>query len=77
MAAALGLWEDGIIPGIKTIDHVADDVYNSHCNFLMDDLEVGADSMDAIFINAKGFGGNNATAAILSPHFTTRMFDRR
>lgn len=77
LAAALGLWEDGIIPGIKTIDHVADDVYNSHCNFLMDDLEVGADSMDAIFINAKGFGGNNATAAILSPHFTTRMLEKR
>ncbi len=33
--------------------------------------------MDATLINAKGFGGNNATAAILSPHVTTNMLAKK
>ncbi len=77
LAATLGVWEDGIIPGIKSIDFIADDVYNSHTNYLLHDLDVGADSMDAIFINAKGFGGNNATAGILSPQVTSGMLEKK
>lgn len=77
LAATLGVWEDGIIPGIKTIEYIADDVHHSHCDYLMEDLDVGADSIDATFINAKGFGGNNSTAAILAPHVTTRMLEKK
>jgi acetoacetyl-[acyl-carrier protein] synthase len=33
--------------------------------------------MDATFINSKGFGGNNATAAILSPHVTRNMLTKK
>ena len=33
--------------------------------------------MQATFINSKGFGGNNATAAILSPFVTEAMLTKR
>lgn len=67
---SLGVWQYGLIPGIKTIDHVADDVFNSNLNIGSEDIEVGADGMDVAFLNAKGFGGNNATVTLLSPHKT-------
>jgi acetoacetyl-[acyl-carrier protein] synthase len=33
--------------------------------------------MDAVLLNAKGFGGNNATASVLAPHVTLKMLARR
>jgi acetoacetyl-[acyl-carrier protein] synthase len=33
--------------------------------------------MDTSFINSKGFGGNNATAAILAPHIVIAMMEKR
>ena len=33
--------------------------------------------MDAVFINSKGFGGNNATASILSPTVTAQMLEKK
>ena len=33
--------------------------------------------MDATLINSKGFGGNNATAAILSPNVTAKMLAKK
>ena len=33
--------------------------------------------MDAALINSKGFGGNNATAAILAPHVTLSMLAKK
>ncbi len=77
MAASLGLWADGIIPGIATIDHVAEDVHNSHLDISPDHKEVGATNIDCSIINAKGFGGNNATAAILAPHVIEKMLAKR
>ena len=77
IAASLGVWAHGIIPGIKTIDAVADDVHNSHLEILLDHREIDAEQIDTAFINSKGFGGNNATAAILSPHVTRRMLEKK
>lgn len=77
LAVTLGVWEDGLIPGIRTIDSIASDVYSSHANYLLDHLEVDPLSIDATFINAKGFGGNNSTAAVLSPHITRKMLLKR
>ena len=77
MAAILGAWQYGLIPGIKTIDHIADDVHSSNLNFPMQDLEFDPAAMTAAFINSKGFGGNNATGAVLSPDFTRQMLTRR
>ncbi len=77
LAVTLGIWEYGIIPGIRTIDHIAEDVHDSNVNFLMDHLDLGSQALDAIFINSKGFGGNNATAGILSPAVTRKMLEKR
>ncbi len=75
--ASLGVWDQGIIPGIGTIDHVANDVYSRHLHIGPDDIEIGRESMDVAFINAKGFGGNNASTALLAPHVVRRMLEKR
>ncbi len=77
LAAALGLWEHGWLPGITTIDHIADDVHDSHLNLPLQHLELGADNVDAAFVNSKGFGGNNATGVFLSPAKTREMLRKR
>ncbi|MDP3561313.1 MAG: beta-ketoacyl synthase [Legionellaceae bacterium] len=75
LSAALGVWQYGWIPGIKTIDHIAPDVYQSHLNILMDHHFVGQFGAEirGVIINSKGFGGNNASALILSPAQTLNM----
>ena len=75
--ATLGVWQHGIIPGIKTINGLADDVHSEGLQILLNHLEVGADQMDLALINAKGFGGNNATALLLSPEVTRKMLTAR
>ena len=79
LMAALGVWQYGWIPGIKTIDHIADDVYQSNLNILTDHYfagERGAD-MQGVILNSKGFGGNNASALILSPNHTMTMLENK
>ena len=77
LVASLGVWRYGHIPGIKTIDHLAEDVEASHLNILMDHLEVGREGMNAAIINSKGFGGNNASASILAPHCVRAMLEKK
>ncbi|MEE4362200.1 MAG: beta-ketoacyl synthase [Pseudomonadales bacterium] len=77
LISALGSFAYGWIPGIRTIDHVADDVHRDGLEFPLDHVEVGRDGLDAAFLNSKGFGGNNATGLILSPQVTRRMLERR
>ena len=71
--SALGVWQHGWIPGIKTIDELADDVHGDHLNILTDHYQVDPVQTDLALINAKGFGGNNATALMLSPTMTESM----
>jgi len=73
MTSTLGVWSYGFIPGIKTITDVADDVHGSHLQFPLQDLAVGVNGMDVVFLNAKGFGGNNATASVLAPHVVKQL----
>jgi acetoacetyl-[acyl-carrier protein] synthase len=73
LAAVVGAWQHGWIPGITTIDHLADDIHTQHLRFSMKHVEIDPTQMDGAFINSKGFGGNNATALILSPTVTRRM----
>ncbi len=73
LAAALGAWEHGWLPGITTIDHIADDVHCSNLRLPMQHLEMGAENIDAALVNSKGFGGNNATGVFLSPTKTDEM----
>ncbi len=77
LAASLGVWAEGIIPGILTVDEIADDVDHRSIDFLLQHKEVGKQGMDAVIINSKGFGGNNASASILAPHIVEQMLTRR
>ena len=79
LIAALGVWKYGWIPGIKTIDHIADDVYQSNLNILMSHYYAGEKGCDmqGVILNSKGFGGNNASALVLSPHQTRTMLTKK
>jgi acetoacetyl-[acyl-carrier protein] synthase len=77
LAAILGAWHEGWIPGIKSIDRIADDVHDSNLHFPLEDLQFAPRDMAAAFINSKGFGGNNSTALILSPYVTEAMLETR
>lgn len=75
VAMALGVFSHNIMPGITTIDKVADDVYSERLNIATDHWH--CQEMDVAFINSKGFGGNNATATLLSPNVTLSMMEKR
>ncbi len=79
LLSTLGVWQYGWIPGIKTIDHIADDVHDDSLNILMDHHYAGEQGQDmlAAIINSKGFGGNNASALILSPQQTIKMLQNK
>ncbi|MDP3813883.1 beta-ketoacyl synthase [Pseudomonas sp.] len=75
--SALGSFKYGIIPGIKTIDEVAEDVHQQHLSFATQDRVRAPEQLDLCFINSKGFGGNNASALLLAPHVVERMLRKR
>ena len=75
MAMALGVFSHNIMPGITTIDKVAEDVHNEHLNIATEHYHCS--EMDVAFINSKGFGGNNATATVLSPNISLTMLAKR
>lgn len=77
LTASLGVWQYGWIPGIKTIDHLAHDVAHSHLNILMDHYAVNPNQHKGVIINSKGFGGNNASALVLSPQQTLDILTRQ
>nr|MCK9469438.1 beta-ketoacyl synthase [Porticoccaceae bacterium] len=77
IVAAIGAMRHGIVPGIKTASALADDVHRNHLNIPIGDLELGSDALDAALINAKGFGGNNATGVLLSAARTEAMLAHR
>jgi acetoacetyl-[acyl-carrier protein] synthase len=72
----LGIFAQQIVPGIKTIDRVADDVLQERLHISMQDFQCEG-GLDVAFLNSKGFGGNNATAVILSPEKTKSMLAKR
>lgn len=77
IAAALGVWRYGIIPGLTTTPAIAGDVHTSHLNLSLAHQQVGTAGIDSVMINAKGFGGNNATACVLAPHIGEQLLERR
>jgi len=74
---ALGSWEDGVLPGIFTLDQVAQDVHQSNLAFSQGHQEIDKNHFQASLINSKGFGGNNATGVLLSPSVTTDMLTKK
>lgn len=75
--SALGTWAHGLIPGIATTEQVADDVHQSNLLFSQQDIDLSERRMDTALINAKGFGGNNATGVIFSPEVTLKMLAKK
>ena len=73
----LGTWNNGIIPRIHSITEVAEDVFNDNLNFLTEDRVEDPNFYKGAFLNAKGFGGNNASALILGPDFTFSQIKKR
>ncbi len=76
IASALGTWRDGVVPGIPTIDAVAHDVRAERLRISRQHLELGGENLDVAFVNAKGFGGNNATAWVTAPHVVERQLEQ-
>ncbi|UAW98539.1 beta-ketoacyl synthase [Halopseudomonas nanhaiensis] len=77
LASALGTFKYQIVPGIKTIDAVADDVHQQHLRISTRDVPRSDDPLEVCFINSKGFGGNNASAVVLAPSAVERMLRKR
>lgn len=77
LISSLGIFDRGIIPGITTIDRVADDVYHQHLALSLTHVERDPASLDVAFLNSKGFGGNNATASVFAPHIAQKMLAKR
>jgi len=74
---ALGVFKHGIIPGIKTITDIADDVVSDRLLICTRDMQLSPGNIDIAFLNSKGFGGNNASACILSPDLVYKMLNKR
>jgi len=77
LTATLGTWNKGIIPGIHSTDSVADDVHHDNLNILLDNKKEEKGFFSAAFLNAKGFGGNNASALILSPEESMALISKK
>lgn len=77
LSTSLGTWKYGYIPGILTTPEFASDVHQSNLFFSNQHIEVGSTGMDSVFLNSKGFGGNNASAAVIAPHIVKSMLQKR
>ena len=77
VTATLGIWAHGIIPGITTIDALAEDVRQDNLAFSATHREMDKAEQSYAIINSKGFGGNNASAMLLSPQSTDELLRAR
>ncbi|SDU32803.1 acetoacetyl-[acyl-carrier protein] synthase [Pseudomonas pohangensis] len=77
LISALGSFRYNLIPGIKTIDAIAEDVHQQHLHIATADVSSGSRPLELCFINSKGFGGNNASAVVLAPCVAERMLRKR
>jgi len=75
LMAALGTFASGWLPGITSTDAIAADVHRQHLDFALSHRQL--DQPAAAFLNSKGFGGNNATALVLSPQHSTALLQRK
>jgi acetoacetyl-[acyl-carrier protein] synthase len=74
LTAMLGIWQHNIVPRIQSIDGIADDVATERLAFSLSERE--SQDIEYALINSKGFGGNNATAALLSPATTEALLSK-
>ena len=77
VTATLGIWSRGLLPGIATIDEIAEDVSRDNLDFSREHREIDPARSYYAIVNSKGFGGNNASATLLSPAATCKMLQAR
>lgn len=77
LTAALGSFKYGVLPGIQTIDAVADDVHQARLKLGAEHQKNAPQDLEVAILNSKGFGGNNASAVVLSPDRTEAMLRTR
>ncbi len=77
LITALGIWNHGLIPGINTTKKLANDVLSNNLDFCLNTREVDREKIDAIYLNAKGFGGNNGSCGVVSPSFIKSKINKR
>ncbi|MDO8696014.1 MAG: beta-ketoacyl synthase [Pseudomonas sp.] len=77
LISALGSFKYQLIPGIKTIDAIADDVHQQRLRISKVDVSRAEQPLEVCFINSKGFGGNNASGVLLAPQVVERMLRKR
>lgn len=77
LATALGCFAHGVLPGIPTLDGVADDVHQDRLLLGPDHQNRDPGELEVAILNSKGFGGNNASAVVLAPHRTEAMLEKR
>ncbi|RMF14267.1 MAG: beta-ketoacyl synthase [Gammaproteobacteria bacterium] len=77
LASALGVFDHGWLPGIPTIDKVADDVYDTHLSISRNAQLIEDARKSIAFLNSKGFGGANATAGVLGPDLARELIRQR
>jgi acetoacetyl-[acyl-carrier protein] synthase len=77
VTATLGIWRHGLIPGITTIGDLAADVCRDNLAFSVDHRQVDSREQRYAIVNSKGFGGNNASATLLSPATAQSMLQTR
>ncbi len=73
---ALGAMETNNCSGICTIPKIADDVFKDNLDFFIEDKAFD-NQKDAVIINSKGFGGNNATTSVISENLTMSLLEQR
>jgi acetoacetyl-[acyl-carrier protein] synthase len=76
MVSSLGILRHGILPGIKTVTRLADDLHVERLAIALVDVDLGPRA-EIAFLNSKGFGGNNATGVVIGPHTVEAMLARR
>ena len=72
----VGALESQKLTGICTIPKLADDVFKDNLDFFLENKEFNSQK-DIAFLNSKGFGGNNATSALISSNLTEELLQRR
>ncbi len=77
LITALGIWNHGLIPGINTTKKLANDVFSDNLDFCLNTREVDKEKVDAIYLNAKGFGGNNGSCGVVSPSFIKSKINKK
>lgn len=70
LMSTLGAWSEGILAGITTSTKIAEDVNQNQLRFVLQHEAFNPQTMPISFLNAKGFGGNNASTYIISPNKT-------